>query len=112
MGAVLNLTIASLLFVSVLAVVFAGHQLLLIRSVAVDAARFAALAESSASETQKFAMRLLTQAVPKLAGYEIRVGGSRDFSEVVITSSLPGLGFIAKQLPVTAKAKAKYEKFG
>lgn len=112
MGAVLNMAVASLLFVSVLGVIFAGHQLLLIRSVAVDAARFSALAESNSSESQRYALRLLTQSVPRLASYEIKVGGSQNFSEVSISTRAVGLGFLAKQIPITAKAKAKYEKFG
>jgi hypothetical protein len=108
-GAGLNLAILSLLAVSIIGIIFAGHQLLVLRDIAVAASRYGALAEIQPGQSEKYALELMRESLPLLhaSATSESSGGQLGLS---LTATVPLLG--AGQLALEAQARASREQFG
>lgn len=98
--------VSTLLFTSTLGVIFSGYNLLLVREVAVAAAREGALAEKSAPEAESYALKLLRESIPRLASHQVKAKSTNSQFQVEIESKLLGIGFLENliQSKVTASA--------
>lgn len=104
---VVNIALATLVTLSVLALAFAGYYSLVIRDAAIDAASRAA--RFGAEDQQRYLMERLDLAIPELASYEVLQQKSQEISFVRVRYYLPGLGFLGSftqgQLSVAAAAE-------
>ena len=91
-GAVVNITLATLLTLSVMGLILSAYNTLQIRDAAVEAAARLALPE--APSQQPFLRRLLDDRLPELARYEIRELSGESLVGYQIEASLPLLGFL------------------
>lgn len=91
-GAVVNITLATLLTLSVMGLILSAYNTLLIRDAAVEAAARLALPDSPSQ--QPFLRRLLEDRLPELARYEIRELGGQSLVGYRVDVSLPLLGFL------------------
>lgn len=101
--------VSTLLLVSTLGVIFAGYNLLLMREIAVSAAREGALAEKSVPEAQNYALRMLRDSIPNLANYQISAAQKGNLFVVEIRSNLPGMGFLDSLIESKVVASATKE---
>jgi hypothetical protein len=108
-GAGLNLAILSLLAVSVIGIIFAGHQLLVLRDIAVSASRYGALAGVQSGQSEKYALELMRESLPLLHA-SAASGESGGHLGLTLTATVPLLG--AGQLALETQAKASREQFG
>jgi len=91
-GAVINITLATLITLSVLALALSAYSTLLIRDAAVNAASRLALPESTSQ--QPYLQRLLDDSLPELAGIQIIELESGNLVGYRIVSELPLFGFL------------------
>lgn len=91
-GAVVNITLSTLLTLSVMGLILSAYNTLQIRDAAVEAAARLALPE--APSQQPFLRRLLDDRLPELARYEIRELSGESLVGYQIEASLPLLGFL------------------
>jgi hypothetical protein len=91
-GAVINITLATLITLSVLALALSAYNTLLIRDAAVNAASRLALPESPSQ--QPYLQRLLDDSLPELAGMQITELESGNLVGYRIVSELPLFGFL------------------
>ena len=91
-GAVINITLATLITLSVLALALSAYNTLLIRDAAVNAASRLALPESPSQ--QPYLQRLLDDALPELAGIQITELESGNLVGYRVVSELPLFGFL------------------
>jgi len=91
-GAVVNITLATLLTLSVMGLVLSAYNTLLIRDAAVEAAARLSLPESPSQ--QPYLRRLLEDRLPELASYRIEKLEGETLVGYRIDASLPVLGFL------------------
>jgi len=91
-GAVVNITLATLLTLSVMGLVLSAYNTLLIRDAAVEAAARLSLPESPSQ--QPYLRRLLEDRLPELASYRIEELQGVTLVGYRIDASLPVLGFL------------------
>lgn len=91
-GAVVNITLATLLTLSVLGLILSAYNTLLIRDAAVEAAARLALPE--APSQQPFLRRLLDDRLPELADYQIGELQGDGLVGYRVEATLPLLGFL------------------
>lgn len=108
-GAIINITLATLLTLSVLALALSAYNTLLIRDAAVNAASRLALPESPSQ--QPYLQRLLDDSLPELAGIEVTELENGDLVGYRIASRLPLFGFLSF-LPSDAEVLVAKEKIG
>ena len=89
-AAVANITLATLITLSVLALILSAHNTLLIRNAAIEAASKAVL--SDAPSQQPYLLRLLETNLPHLASFDVEQGSSGGFLIFNVSAQLPGLG--------------------
>jgi hypothetical protein len=108
-GAVINITLATLITLSVLALSLSAYNTLLIRDAAVNAASRLALPETPSQ--QPYLQRLLDDSLPELAGIEITQLDAGDLVGYRISSQLPLFGFL-DLLSSDAEVLVAKEKIG
>lgn len=108
-GAIINITLATLLTLSVLALALSAYNTLLIRDAAVNAAGRLALPESPSQ--QPYLQRLLDDSLPELAGIEVTELENGDLVGYHIASRLPLFGFLSF-LSSDAEVLVAKEKIG
>lgn len=91
-SAVVNIALATLITLSVLALILSAHNTLQIRNAVIDAASKAALSE--APNQQRYLLRLLETNLPHLAQYEVDGLASGQFLGLRASTTLPGFGFV------------------
>ena len=91
-AAVANITLATLITLSVLALILSAHNTLLIRNAVVEAASKAVLSE--APSQQPYLMRLLETNLPHLSSFDVEQGSSGRFLFLKASAQLPGLGML------------------
>lgn len=106
---VVGILLSSLIFISTLGLVFSGYNLLIIREIAVSAAREGALADRNSLDAERYALRLLRDSIPRLANYEINALNDQRRVIVEIRSNLVGFGLLESWVQVRAKAMASKE---
>jgi len=91
-GALVNITFATLITLSVLALSLSAYNTLLIRNAAVNAASRLALPDSPTH--QPYLQRLLDDSLPELARFEITELEEGNLVGYRIVSTLPLFGFV------------------
>jgi len=100
-AAIANITLATLLSLSVLALILSAHNTLLLRNAAMEAASMAVL--HGAPSQQPYLLRLLETNLPELASFDVTQEGSSDLVSLKAQARLPGFGMfdpIGKQVVV------------
>lgn len=92
LAALMNISLATLVCLSIIALVFSAYHGLVIRDAAATAA--ARGAKAQATDQQPYLLRLLDRSLPALAQYQTEFSGNGRFVQVRVNSSLPGFGFI------------------
>lgn len=82
------------MFTTTLGVIFSGYNLLLMREIAVSAAREGALAEKSAQQAEDYSLRMLKDSIPNLANYQVNARSNGNQVSLEISSKLPGIGLL------------------
>jgi hypothetical protein len=108
-GAGLNLALLSVLTVTIIGVIFAGHQLLVLRDIAVAASRYGALAEVQPGQGERYALELMRESLP-LMHASAKSEVSDGLLGLSVTATVPLLG--AAPLALNARAEASRERFG
>jgi hypothetical protein len=108
-GAVINITFATLITLSILSLALSAYNTLLIRDAAVNAAGRLALPESPSQ--QPYLRQLLDDSLPELAGVEIEELETGNLVGYRIASQLPLLGFL-NLLHSDAEVLVAKEKIG
>lgn len=91
-SAVVNITLATLLTLSVLALVLSAHNTLQIRNAVIDASSRQALSE--APNQQPYLLRLLETNLPHLATFDVEGKAEGNLVGLRATVSLPGFGLM------------------
>ena len=89
---VLNIALATLVSLSVLALSLSGYYSLVIRDAAIDTASKSA--RFGSGNQHDYLMHRLDVSVPELASFRISQGSDGQLSHVVVDYSLPGLGLL------------------
>lgn len=92
LAAVMNITFATLIALSVLGLVLSAYNTLLIREAAIEAASRLSLPD--APSQQPYLRRLLDDSLPELADYEIEEHVSDSLVGYTIRVSQPLIGFL------------------
>lgn len=89
---VINITLATLVTLSVLALAMSGYYTLVMRDAAIDAASKSA---RFGSENQnQYLLRRLDLAIPELANFRVSTSSDGQLSHVAVDYSLPGFGLL------------------
>jgi hypothetical protein len=104
-GAIANISFATLITLSILSLSLSAFNTLLIRDAAIDAAARAALPQSTSQ--QPYLMRLLDQRLPLLAKFEVKELDGKGVTGFRIKSYNPVLGFVQVTPSVTEVLVAK-----
>jgi len=91
---VMNIALATLIALSVLALSLSGYYNLAIRDAAIDAASKSA--RFGAGNQHDYLMQRLDVSVPELASFRVNQGSDGQLSHVVVDYSLPGFGLIGE----------------
>lgn len=108
-ASIATIWVSTLLFTTTLGVIFSGFNLLLMREIAVTAAREGALAESSTPQAENYSLKMLKHAIPNLARYQVDARSSGNQVTVDISSKLPGIGLLAPLIDGKVTASATKE---
>jgi hypothetical protein len=107
-GAGLNLALVSLTAATVAGLLFVGHQVLVLRDIAVTASRFGALAEVQPGQAERYALELMQESLPLL-----QAGAKAELSDsllgLTLTATVPVLA--SSPLAMSARAEASRERF-
>jgi hypothetical protein len=109
LGAVINITLATLITLSILSLALSAYNTLLIRDAAVNAASRLALSESPSQ--QPYLRQLLDDSLPELAGVDISELETGNLVGYRIVSRLPLFGFL-NFLDSEAEVLVAKEKIG
>lgn len=109
-ASIATIWVSTLLFVTTLGVIFSGYNLLLMREIAVSAARQGALAESSAPKAEDYALKMLKDSIPNLANHEVRATTEGNLLVLEIKSHIPGLGLLDHLIASKVVASAVKEQ--
>jgi len=91
---VMNIALATLLTLSVLALSMSGYYSLVMRDAAIDAASNSA---RFGSESQHdYLLKRLDISIPELASFKVSQGSDGQLSHVVVDYSLPGFGLMGE----------------
>ena len=99
-AAIANITLATLITLSVLALILSAHNTLLIRNAVVEAASKAVL--SNAPSQQPYLLRLLETNLPHLASFEVEEESTAGLLSLRASAQLPGLGIFGATSPKVA----------
>ncbi len=89
---VMNIALATLLTLSVLALAMSGYYSLVMRDAAIDAASNSA---RFGSENQHdYLLKRIDMSIPELASVKVSQGSDGQLSHVVVNYSLPGFGLL------------------
>ena len=103
LSAVMNIALATLTTLSVLALVFTAYHGLVIQDAAISTASRAARAEST--NQQPYLMKMLRNSLPSLAYFDGAIGRADQYVSVFVQARLPGLGlFSARPIEYSALA--------
>ena len=91
-AAVVNIALATLITLSVLALILSAHNTLQLRNAVIDAASRAGLSE--APNQQPYLLRLLDTNLPHLAQFSVEGSSERSFVGLRASAALPGFGFL------------------
>ncbi len=91
---VMNIALATLITLSVLALALSGYYSLVIRDAAIDSASKAA--RFGAGNQHDYLMQRLDVSVPELASFKVNQGNDGQLSHVVVDYSLPGFGLLGE----------------
>lgn len=105
LGAIANITFATLITLSVLSLSLSAYNTLLIRDAAIEAAARAALPQ--APSQQPYLRRLLDDRLPMLANFEIQEIEQNEVIGFRVVSRLPALGMLQISPMVTEVLVAK-----
>ena len=108
-ASIATIWVSTLLFTTTLGVIFSGYNLLLMREIAVSAAREGALAEKSAQQAEDYSLRMLRDSIPNLANYKVSARSNGNQISVEISSMLPGIGMLASFIDSRVIANATKE---
>jgi hypothetical protein len=90
LAGLVNIALATLVTLSVLALSLAGYYSLVIRNLAVDAATN--LATYGASSQREYLLQRLRYSVPELASFEVSEVKNSSYSAISVKFGLPGFG--------------------
>jgi len=108
-GSLAGILLTSLIFTSTLGLIFSGYNLLIIKEIAVSAARHGALADKSAVDAERYALRLLKDSIPRLAEHEVSASSNQGLVLVQIRSNLAGVGLLENWITGEVRAMASKE---
>lgn len=94
LAGVMNITLATLLSLSILALSMAGYYTLVVRDAAIDAASRAA--RFGSGNQHDYLMQRLDMSIPELASFQVSQGSSGELSHVSVAYSLPGSGLLGE----------------
>jgi hypothetical protein len=107
-GAGLNLALLTLLAVTVAGLIFMGHQVLVLRDLAVTASRFGALADVQPGQAERYALELMRDSLPLL-----QASAKSQYSDgshgLTLRATVPVLA--GSPLALVARAEASLERF-
>lgn len=109
-ASIATIWVSTLLFVTTLGVIFSGYNLLLMREIAVNAARQGALAEGSVPKAEDYALKMLKDSIPNLANHQVRALRKGDLLVLEIQSNIPGLGLLNPLIESKVVASAVKEQ--
>ena len=92
MAAVINIALATLITLSVLALAMAGYYTLVIRDLAIDAA--SELATYGAESQREYLLQRLRYSLPELANFEVTEFKDSNYAVIRVSFGLPGFGLI------------------
>lgn len=87
---VMNIALATLMTLSVLALAMSGYYSLVMRDAAIDAASKSA--RFGAENQNEYLLKRLDISIPELASFQVSQGSDGELSHVVLDYSLPGFG--------------------
>jgi hypothetical protein len=91
-AAVVNIALATLITLSVLALILSAHNTLQLRNAVIDAVSRAGLSE--APNQQPYLLRLLDTNLPNLAQFNVEGSSEGSFVGLKASAALPGFGFL------------------
>lgn len=94
LAGVANISLASLVSLTTLALSMAGYYNLVIRDAAIEAASKAA--RYGAQSQEDYLLRRLDISIPELASFEVKEHRGVELTHVAVDYSLPGLGLIGQ----------------
>ena len=92
LAAVINIALATLITLSVLALAMAGYYTLVIRDLAIDAA--SELATYGAESQREYLLQRLRYSLPELANFEVTEFKDSNYAAIRVSFGLPGFGLI------------------
>lgn len=92
LAGLINIALATLITLSVLALGMAGYYTLVIRDLAIDAATD--LATYGAPSQRDYLLKRLRTSVPELASFEVSESKGSNYAQVSVKFGLPGLGLL------------------
>lgn len=92
LAGLINIALATLITLSVLALGMAGYYTLVIRDLAIDAATD--LATYGAPSQRDYLLKRLRTSVPELASFEVAELRGSNYAQVSVKFGLPGLGLL------------------
>lgn len=92
LAGLINIALATLITLSVLALGMAGYYTLVIRNLAIDAATD--LATYGAPSQQEYLLKRLRTSLPELASFEVAESKGSNYAQVSVKFGLPGLGLL------------------
>ncbi len=111
-GSIANLALLTLLTLSLMAIVFAGYHLSVLKDIAVSASRQGALAEQEPRAAERYALRLMRESVPLLASHQAEVATRGGLVRVALTAAVPLMGALPSDLKISARAESSLESLG
>ena len=90
LAGLINIALATLITLSVLALGMAGYYTLVIRDLAVDAATD--LATYGSPSQREYLLKRLKYSLPELASVEVAEAKNADYAAIEVRFGLPGLG--------------------
>ena len=92
LAGVINVALATLITLSVLALGMAGYYTLVIRDLAIDAATD--LATYGAPSQREYLLKRLRTSLPELASFEVAESKGSTYAAISVQFGLPGLGLL------------------
>ena len=92
LAAVINIALATLITLSVLALAMAGYYTLVIRDLAIDAA--SELATYGAESQREYLLQRLRYSLPELANFEVTEFKDSNYAAIRVSFGLPGFALV------------------
>ena len=92
LAGVINIALATLITLSVLALGMAGYYTLVIRDLAIEAATD--LATYGAPSQREYLLKRLRTSLPELASFEVTESKGSNYAQISVRYGLPGFGLL------------------